>query len=261
MTQRQIFDLALAPWPDFPEYFRDNTRFPYNIGLGAYIRGAFRKQFVTPVMEPGPREMILRGHFRQATPELVQERDLWQERLKRLGSADPTELRQQVGEWVEHATAVYASQLRAKTEEEKTAAARAVGELWQKATPIETVLQGAIAGPRLAEVTYQLALCKHEEAERVQARVEAAGAAATEDDRDRARQAWDDTVQWWQKFAEQFVGGASVPAARRLQGRAEAARGDADAARKAWQDVSGPMTDLEKLASLYRAGQLAAGGK
>jgi hypothetical protein len=260
LTHKQVFELDLVPWTWMPEIFR---QFPYNVGLGSVVRGAFRKPFVDAVLSPGPRDMLLRGHHRKAASELVQDRDVWQERRKRLESAVSTEdgarqLETGVREWAAKAREVYADQLRAQTPEQKEAAARAVAVLWKEAAPIETLLFGAAAEPRLAELTYQLGLCTQEEAERLQARAAAAG--ASEGDREKARQAWEDALDWWKKCAEQHAARPEAPAARRLRGRAEEALGDPDAAAKTWQDVSGPMTDLEKLASLYRARQLSRAG-
>jgi transglutaminase-like putative cysteine protease len=276
LTPEQQFQFGLVPWLALPPFFQDNTRFPYNVGLGLRVRGAFARPFLKAVTEAGPREWMLRGHFRRAASDLVQEREHWQQQRQRLRSVDRAELVPRVLQWVDQATAAYAAELRARSPDEKAAAAEAINEVWKQATDIDTLLQGAAAGPRLTEVTYQLALCTHEKAQRLQARVDLLRAGASESDRAKAREAWEDAVVWWKNLAEldwrkefaelgwwkespaQLENQPEKTAARRLRAQAEESHGDTAAAARTAADVSGSMTDLEKLASLYHARRLSA---
>ncbi len=281
LTLKQRFLFELVPWYAMPPFFQDNRRFPYNVGLGQRVREIFGQPFLRAVMESGPRDWLLRGHFRRAATDLVQEREHWQMRaqqLKTIAAQEPQEFVKRVGEWTDRATAAYAAQLRARTPEERAAGAAAVNDIWKQAEDTLILLQGAIAGPRLADITYQLALCKHEEAQRLQARLDllARRGSVKDVDREKCQAAWEDAMVWWRDFEqmdwrkdmveygwwkpETIQGEArqDVIAARRLRARAEEGHGDIDAAIKTDRDLSGPVTDLEKLALLYRARQLSA---
>ena len=55
-------------------------------------------------------------------------------------------------------------------------------EIWKSSGSVRTLLEGASSVPGLAEVMYQLGLCKHEKAEQAQARLELLTPAAEHDD-------------------------------------------------------------------------------
>jgi hypothetical protein len=263
LTRQQRFLFELVPWKHFPGLFQDPQKFPYNAGLGQRVREGFLRPFVRGNIEgghsmPTPRDLLLRGRPGKAAPELVSEREHWLRQRNRRAAAGNVE--QQIGPWLQQAFAAYANQVRARNPQDQEEAARAIAELWNHAEPVEILLQGAIAVPRLAEITYQLGLCKQEQAERLQARLDlAAGkgeAAADPADVEKARAIWRDALGWWKEFAEQYSGEDAYPASRRLRGRAQAVLGDRQGAVASWKDLSGDMTDLEKLASLYRARRL-----
>ena len=75
-------------------------------------------------------------------------------------------------------------------------------------------------------------------------------------DVERVLQAWQDTLNTWKQYGEEHPNRRDRAAARRMRGRAESMLGDWKAALASWRDLSGTMTDLEKLASLYQAQQL-----
>src|SRR5262249_32083455 len=157
----------------------------------------------------------------------------------------------------------YATLLRARDAAEREAAEQRVKALWgeRNAEPIFLLLFGAIATARNPEVTYLLGLCSQEQAEHLQARVDLqqrAGGTPDPSDVDvkKAKQAWQDALSTWTQYREDSPKHAAAAAARRLRGRAESMLGDRAAAIASWKDLSGPMTDLEKLASLYQARQL-----
>jgi hypothetical protein len=270
MWRRQLFELELAPWPAFPTRFRDPRQFRPDVGLGARVHNLFLKPFVQFALEPGgPRDLVLRGRFSKAVPELVQEQERLQQQLNRLRAAAPN-LGEGVDRWVELAVRAYAKLLRAQNRnapEEVAAAEKEVEDLWKdkEAEPVSILLLGAIAVPRSADVKYLLALCKHEQAERLQARLDLAarapGGAPGAADVERARDAWKDARGGWQRFGEEYAQYPALEveraAARRMLGRAQALLGERQAAVASWRDLSGSMTPLEKTAALYQAQQLS----
>jgi hypothetical protein len=269
MQRRQLFVLELAPWPFFPPLFRDPRRFRFDVGLGERVHAFFASPFVRSATEPGaPRDLVLRGRFSKAAPELVQEQERWQQHLNRIRAAGPG-LGQGLNTWLRQALEAYADLYRAqdrKAPEAVAAAERGIADLWteKEAEPVYTLLLGAMAVPRGAEVKYLLALCKHEQAERLQARLDlarAAGAAPNVADVNRARDAWKDARRGWEQFGDDYAAypvlAAERAAARRMLGRAQALLGERQAAAASWRDLSGSMTPLEKTAALYQAQQLS----
>jgi hypothetical protein len=132
------------------------------------------------------------------------------------------------------------------------------------------LLFGSMAEPLGAEVTYQLALCWQERAERLQLRRELeqrAGAAAPT----AAQDAWWDALSSWKEYIRGWEPGRPasmvarqwVASARVLQARARAAHGQpaeavADLKALAQSDKKSgvPITDLERLAAAWLARQL-----
>src|SRR5439155_17788531 len=102
-----------------------------------------------------------------------------------------------------------------------------------------------------------LALCKHEQAVRQQTRLELAArsGSATEADRRKAREAWDQGVSWWKQYLENHADGPAAPAARRLLGEAQLGQGEREKAAATWNDTTGITNDLEQLAVLWLAAQ------
>lgn len=262
ITRQQRFVFELVPWIELPAPLRNHRDFRYNTSVGQRVRDFFARPFMRAVVDSGqPRELLLRGRIGKAVQDLVEERDLWQQQSKRRASASNLEPR--LRDWMERALTVYANLQRARSPEEKQEAAGAVEQLWKEADALMILLQGAIAEPRIAEITYQLGLCKQEQAERLQARLDRASRKAppTPAEVEKVQVAWRDALGWWKEFIEQYpramASTRAQSAARRLRGRAQAMLGDRPGALASWQDLSTPMTELEKLATLCRARQLA----
>ena len=144
---------------------------------------------------------------------------------------------------------------------------------------VRILLEGASSSPGLAEVTYQLGLCKHEKAEQAQARLGLLGrerggkvpALEIED----VNTAWMDALGWWKKYGDDhpqettnrhWTKPGRAAAVRRMRARPGDARrpgaqdgprpGDADY-QAAVATLEGPkeppLFPLEKLAALYGA--------
>jgi hypothetical protein len=251
--------LELAPWSNLPEQFRKNPQFAMDNLLGARVSNLFAQPFVSSALEPGKaHDLLLRGRFNQATPELTQEFQTWRNQVTGAASGD---LEKAVNEWGKKAIHAYAELQRARTPDAREAATKEAERLWkpEEAKPLYQLLSLAWAEPRGAEVVYLLGLCMHEQAERFQARLDLqarAGAKPGEADAKKARDLWQDALSWWREYETRYPKQPGRDHARRLRGRAEAMRGDRQAAVATWEQLSDTMTPLEKLANLYLARQL-----
>jgi hypothetical protein len=255
-----LFSMELTPWKDLPPDFR---ALPWNHLLGQRVRELFAKPFVSSVLDPRmPRDLILRGWFSKAYKELVQERDILKEQQDLRAAA--TGLDETVAQWRKQATADFADYQRAMTRGNKEAVEEArarIENLWKKnEQALILYLAGSVAEGRRAAVTFLLGQCKHEQAEQIQARLDllsrAPGAVLPPAEVDKAKKAWNDALDGWRLYGEEYPSGPGAVAARRMLGRAQAMVGDWKAAVATWEDLSGPMTEAEKVASLYLAREL-----
>jgi hypothetical protein len=105
-------------------------------------------------------------------------------------------------------------------------------------------------------LTYQLALCMHEQAVRRADLARRAGDKADTADKQAARDAWTTAISWWNTYASDYPGAASAASARLLRAYAHRAFGETKAAISLLEDTSGRLNDLEKAARLYEAQQL-----
>jgi hypothetical protein len=263
LTRKQLFELQLAPWTVFPRQLSNPSKFSYNVGLGLRVRDYFRSRFAAAATEPGNvRDSMIRGRYESAISKLTNEREEWRKALVAHGSA--VDLEKAVEEWVEKARHVYAEQLRRRGAAAPQAieSAPEIQALWQgpEAKPLVVLMDGAIAGPRLADVLYQLGLCKQNQAEQIQARLDlqarTPGATPDPTDVQKARETWKNAVNRWTNYQEDYPKGPQAVAVRRLLGRARAMLGDAAGAVKAWEDLTEPMAEPEKVAALYLAKQI-----
>ncbi len=281
MQRYQLYQLQLAPWDVMPPLFRNLNLFPYNVGLGRRVRDGFAAPFLRLATDPrGPRDRMLRGEFEKAATDLVDVGARMRQYQENRAEAGPAgELEKKVAEWAEMAGRAYADQLRARengSPADAAAASKEVDAVWTRSEPVVTLLSAASAGPGLADVTYLLGLCKHEKAEQEQTRLERLrrrpGAKPDQADVKEARTAWMDALGWWKKYGddhpeESAERPSSSPgraaAVRQMRARAlekladlepdsDAAR-DRNAAVAAYEDVTGPMSEMEKVAGRYRA--------
>lgn len=261
LRRQLIFQWQAVPWEGFPAYFRDASTFRWDSPLGQEIRMIYAGPFLRSLTETGsPRDLLLRGRFSRAVPELVREQEQAVEMRRRLQQAG--DLQAGLDEWTRRAVAVYADLVRARgTPEEGLARSRVAAlRAWKPDEPIALLLGGSVAGPRGAWLAYQLALCRHEQAERHEQRLALARRAgvALPGEAQQARKTWTDAEDYWREYLETYPGRPGVAAARRLRGEALVRLGRGDEAAAVWKDVSAPMTDLEKLASLWLAATVPA---
>lgn len=259
--RKQLFEVQLVPWMALPQQLRDPRKFSYNVGLGSRVRQRFQEPFIVSATQPGHiRDSMLRGRYESAISKLTNEREYWHQALV-ARDADPN-LDREVEEWLAKATPVYAEQLRARgASPQAVETSQEVQALWQPQTarPLIVLIDGAIAGPRLAEVLYLLGLCKQDQAEQVQSRLDlqarTPGVTPDASDVQKAKEHWTNAVNWWTKYQEEYPKGAQCAAVRRMLGRARAMLGDTAGAAKEWENLTEPMTEPEKIAALYLARQ------
>jgi hypothetical protein len=258
-NREQRFQLELVPWNTLPAVFQDERLFPRTSELGKQVLSLFANFFIAPMMDPGqPRDLLLRGRYGTAEEKLVGERANWRSMLEQ--RANTGDLQEKFQAWLDEATRVYAALVRARSPLERERAEKQVKELWggRSSWPVHILLNSAAAAARNPEVAYQLGLCDQEQAEQLQARLDLqaqVGLPPFPPDAKKAHSAWQNAVENWRRFEEDYPTHRDSAAARRLRGWAEAMLGDHKAAIAAWKNVADCPTDLEKLASLYLARQ------
>jgi hypothetical protein len=270
INRRGAFEAALVPLEALPPLFADPDKFPPNVGLGGLLHNRFESFFTDSVLQPGrPRDNMLRGHFDKAAPALVDEKDLFQRRQGL--TAREENLEERVNEWVDkQALPAYQDYQKAVEDLKRhrgdaqaaavAQAERRIAEVWggKEAVPARILIDAAAAGPRLAEITWLLALCKHEQAEQPQARIDAArrrGAAPDAADVEAAAAAWPDAVVWWRAYLDNHPGAPGRVEARRHLARALAALGQRDVALRLLEDTS-DARPADKVAMRYLAARL-----
>jgi hypothetical protein len=177
-----------------------------------HVKGAYFAAFMQP---PTPRELVERGQFQDASRALVQRQDEFSRSLLRVRNTEEAE--RKMREWAERATELYrslGSDPDARTELDKH---------WQS-QGAALVLDRAVGEVGRAEATLLLALCRHEQAERVQSRLEHAATADIPTLKQAAADAWGTAVREWSGYLEQYSSGQSASRAQSDHVRALADR-------------------------------------
>src|SRR5262249_52622215 len=187
-----------------------------------------------------------------------------------LNALNQQELEEHLTAWSEGAVAIMNALAQAQDEarnpkQAATAAANLerakirAAELEKASREVVAVVQGYAAEPMAREVVYLLALSKHEQAERAQARLEAPGSkgkTSVPADAQSTRQAWQSAAEWWSNYLNDYETTSAAPAARRYLARCLQAQGQNEAARALLENLSGAsLSPLEKTAHLYLAKQ------
>jgi hypothetical protein len=176
------------------------------------VKGQYLAAFLQP---PTPREQVQRGQFKDASATLVQRIDEFAKSLLRVRNTKDAD--KKMREWAERATELYRS---LGTDPNARAA---IDENWAS-EGAALVFDRAVGEVGQAEATLLLALCRHEQAERVQARLEHATGADVDKLRQAAADAWDTAFREWSGYREQFSGTDTASPARAQHIRALADR-------------------------------------
>ena len=154
----------------------------------------YEKAFFEP---PSPRERIQRGKFQEAARYLSEKQTAFTKGRERLrNNADE----QAVVAWSKRASEVYADLSRAEnfTPSAVPEAQQAVADFWQRQGGMaQLIVDRATAGVGQIESAFLIALCKHEEAERQQARRELPGG-----ERADAKSAWEEAANAWRSYLD-----------------------------------------------------------
>jgi hypothetical protein len=162
------------------------------------VKVAYLTAYLQP---PTPRELVQRGQFKDASQALVQRQDEFGKSLLRVQNTD--DAKKKMRAWAERTSELYRS-----LGSDPNARA-AIDENW--ASPgAALVLDRAVGEVGQAEAALLLALCRHEQAERVQSRLEHAKGDDLSNLRQAAASAWDTAAKEWGGYREQFAGSHST---------------------------------------------------
>ena len=210
----RIYDLYFrdqVPSDDraIPAELRLNKDVRADVGerIGQIARTVYYAAFLDP--PPTPRERLQRGQFQDAARTLVERQDEFAKALLRVRNTENAD--RLMREWAEKAAQVYNDLGRVAN------ARAAIDEHW-KAPGAALLVDRAVSEVGQSESAFLLALCKHEQAERVQARLErAAGDEASKLQlRQTAADAWKGALDQWRSYRAEY---AAVQAG--LPGRTE----------------------------------------
>jgi hypothetical protein len=189
----------------------------------------FSGRFISLYQEPGKaRDLILRGQFDEASPQLIEALDRVTSMQRRIGNEE--DLEKGAVEWAEKMRQAYAAWLRARDNpgagEDPGAAKARVDALYKDSTKMALVIEQAVSEPYRAALAYQMALCKHELAER---RLRDRSSPAEK------RKAWRSAREWWDtNYLASFAHVSWVP------------RGQLDHAREMLAEVDRQLAALPK---------------
>ena len=255
----QVYQTELIPQTAIPPQLQ---KVPHPIIL-ENIGNMLSRPFINSALEPKlPRDQMLHARYAKAVPDLVREGD--ELRIQLRGAETDPNLPQRINNWMEAAKQVFTSfdtimQNKDKTPEDLTMINLEIRTLFQKGEKdLGMMIAGSIGRPRGEQISWLLALCKHELAEQQQRRFDIQSKTSTPTQlaqQDRLNK-WKDCESAWRRYLEEFPVGAGAPHGKLLWGYSLANIGDKEAAINAWQDVSRPMATQEKAARLFLAKSL-----
>jgi hypothetical protein len=210
----------------------------------------FGGPFMNLIFEPHqPRDSLLRGRFDEASRALTTLRTDADASVARLqGNPDmPKRAAAGIKSMLEAQGALMHAQKEGNPniEELRVALESAVREGQGR---VDAYIEGCAGVPLGEEVSYQLALSKHEQAVRMQLRVEFPNrsGSSTGNEIDDARRAWQNAADWWKTYLDKYPDSARASSARLHASRALLMLGERDGALELLRDHS-KLTDMEKV--------------
>ena len=205
---------------------------------------------------------MLHARYAKAVPDLVREGD--ELRIQLRGAETDPNLSQRINGWMDAAKQVFMNfetvmQNKDKTQDDLAKVNLEIRTLFQKGDrDLGMMIAGSIGRPRGDQISWLLALCKHELAEQQQRRfdIQSKSSAPTQLAQQDRLNKWKDCESAWRRYLEEFPVGAGAPHGKLLWGYSLANLGDKESAINAWQDVSRPMAPQEKAARLFLAKSL-----
>lgn len=246
------------------------SQFPAELREKGQISLILLQRFSTPFLDfhqtaDQPRDLLLRGRFNEASSQLTNMRqDIIKNRQRFAEERDlPGEVKKTLRTLIDAQAELQRLEQQVKNNPGDTGLQEAreqMNKIWtQGLGTLDIYLQGSAAGPRGVEVNYALALCKHEQAERLQLRldeIQRVGKKPPPDDVKEVQRAWQDAAEWWTTFAQEYGDSPAAAAARLPAAHARRMLGERDVAVELLKDTAGKLTDVEKAGRLFRARQL-----
>jgi hypothetical protein len=159
----------------------------------------FTNRFIELAQEPGkPRDQMLRGHFDEASHDLVEALGHIRMVQQRVGTE--ADLEKGALEWAEQMRSAYAALIRERENPATaggTSAKARVDALYKASSPMALLIERAASEPYEIAVSYQMALNMHEQAER-RSRDRSPAAAK--------RAAWENAAASWERFLASVAG-------------------------------------------------------
>lgn len=188
--------LAMIPLGQVPAMLRTNE---ITGELRDRLLAVFSSRFLDLALEPNrPRDLILRGQFDEASRALSEALSSVQATQQRVGAQQ--DLEKEAARWaneMQSATAALSRMRDRPQPGDDLAAARArVESLNKSAGKMLLLIEQAAAEPYAAALTYQMALCLHEQAERrSRDRISA----------EAKRAVWTNALSWWNNYLTRFA--------------------------------------------------------
>jgi hypothetical protein len=250
----------LIPLGNFPNELREKGQ----------ISLILLQRFSTPFIDfhmaaDQPRDLELRGRFNEASSQLTSLRQEILKQRKRFADSPDlvSDVRGALRVLIDAQAELQRLEQQAKNnpgDANLQEARDRMDKIWKQGlATLDIYLQGHAAGPRGVEVNYQLALCKHEQAERSQLRldeIKRIGKNPSPGEVEEVRQSWQNAAEWWTTFAQEYGDSLPAAAARLPAAHARLMLGERDAAIELLKDTSGKLTDVEKAGRLFLARQL-----
>ncbi|NBY02981.1 MAG: hypothetical protein EBQ87_13510 [Planctomycetes bacterium] len=255
----QVYQTELIPQTAIPQQLQ---KVPHPLIL-ENLGNMLSRPFINSALEPKlPRDQMLHARYAKAVPDLVREGD--ELRIQLRGAETDPNLPKRINNWMDAAKQVFTNfdtimQNKDRTQDDLAKINLEIRSLFQKGEKdLLMMIAGSIGRPRGEQISWLLALCKHELAEQQQRRFDIQSKSSTPTtlaQQDRLNK-WKDCESAWRRYLEEFPLGAGAPHGKLLWGYALANIGDKEAAINAWQDVSRPMAIQEKAARLFLAKSL-----
>ena len=170
--------------------------------------GSLAFSFIEP---PNPRERIERGQFLDVARDLVAKQESFAAGLERLRNVDTN----QTDEWIKTADQLYEelgrTQLPGNTDKAAEAQAQTQVDNHWKQVVVQLLIDKASAEVGRAEASFLLGLCKHEQAERLQARLERATGPEADRLRPEVILAWKTALAAWRTYEQLARAHAGFP--------------------------------------------------
>lgn len=258
--QMATFQFNLVPWRLLPKKLLDSKLFPPGSPPQLRLVNYFAGSFVDSIMTAGkPRDQMLHGRLSAAIRDLVKmQSDL---RSRQVQQFNITELDQALNQSVQQIVSAYANQQREKNNPARAAQlGREIEEAWKAAIPLFVILEASTFPVRQSENDFLLALCKHEEAEQIQNRINLlrnSGLTNQPESLKRANDAWQAALDSWEvTIANNPSMESTVPFARLHLGRCLMQMNRSAEAKSNWEKASRELVGLPAVHAAFLASQL-----